>query len=182
MGRNELKHDTQKVEFTSKYIPKGYTWRVMAEGENHFKEEYKLGPIEYHVHTLFFREVGLKLPLWPLLVDFLIFTHLMLGQLNPNVIRIIGDIVALNKSHDIYLSLNDLRYYYSFTRGNYGYSLSTRNDAPSLVLALRDSHKGVDADVVGFLELDSTNKPIPCRASSPGLYIFTVLNFYMPVT
>lgn len=50
----------------------------MEEGESLFVEEYKLGPTEYPVHTLFFREAGLKLPLWPLLVDFLRFNRLML--------------------------------------------------------------------------------------------------------
>lgn len=33
------------------------------EGENLLEEEYKLGPNDYPVHTSFFREAGLRLPL-----------------------------------------------------------------------------------------------------------------------
>lgn len=63
MGKNALKIDAQKDEFASKYIPDGYTWRVTMEGENLLEEEYKLGLNDYPVHTSFFREVGLRLPL-----------------------------------------------------------------------------------------------------------------------
>lgn len=72
-------------------------WRTLKADENPFDEEYKLGPKEYPIHISFFREAGLWLPLWPFLVDFLRRTHLTLGQLSPNVIRIIGGINALNK-------------------------------------------------------------------------------------
>lgn len=83
MGINALQADAQKAEFAFKYILDGYTLRVMMEGENLFKEEYKLGPNDYPDHTSFFRETGLQLPLWPLLVNFLRYTNLTLGQLSP---------------------------------------------------------------------------------------------------
>lgn len=102
--------------------------------------------------------------------------------MSPNVIRIVGVIVALNKAHGTYLGLDDLRNCYSLLRGKYGYNLSTRSDGPSLVLALPDSHKGVDADAIvitGFLESDPINKPIPRRASSPDWHISIMFDFYV---
>lgn len=141
------------------YIPEGYTLRVMAKGKNLFEKEYKLGPTDYPVHTSFSKEVVPIMPLWPLLVDFFIFTCLTLGQLSPIIIRIIGGIVALNKAHGTYLGLHDPRYCYSFSRVRYGYSLSTRNNVSSLVLALPNSHKGVYTVIIiiGFLKPDPTN-------------------------
>lgn len=114
MGRNELKIDAQKAEFTSKFI-----LRVFLAG---YGEKGK--PLRRRIQTwfdriscphFFFREISLKLSLWPLLVDFFSFTRLTLSQLNPNVIRIMGGIVALNRAHGTYLRLDDLKYCYSLT-------------------------------------------------------------------
>ena len=89
-----------------------------------------MGPKDYPIHTSFFREAGLQLSLWPLLVDFLRCTHLTLGQLIPNVITIIGGIEALNKIHGTNLGLEEFKFCYPLNKGTYGYSLSARNDAP----------------------------------------------------
>ncbi|KAM7465075.1 hypothetical protein LguiB_012637 [Lonicera macranthoides] len=86
------------------------------------------------------------MPLWSLLVYFLKCTHIILGQLSPNIIRIIRDKDALNKIHGTNLGLDDVKYCYSFRKGMYGWSLKTRNHAPSLVLPLRDSYKGALKD------------------------------------
>lgn len=86
------------MEFTTKYIPKGLSWRTLKPNENPFIEEWKLGPNDYPIHTSLFNEAGLRLPLWPVMVDFIRYTHTTLGQLKPNVVRIIGIINALIKS------------------------------------------------------------------------------------
>lgn len=80
MGRYALIFDAKKAEFTIRYIPKGINWRLIEEDVNPFSEQYKLGPNEYPVHISFFKEGGLRLPLWPLLVDFIRCTNLTLGQ------------------------------------------------------------------------------------------------------
>lgn len=79
MGINDLVTNVQKAEFSTMYIPKGISWKVVGVDENLFVEEYKLGPKDYPIHTSLFKEVGIRLPLWPLLVDFLRCTHLTLG-------------------------------------------------------------------------------------------------------
>lgn len=79
--------------------------------------------------------------------------------------------MAINEAYGTYLGLDDPRQCCSLTRGKYGYNLNTRNDAPSLVFVLPDSHRGADVDAIiitGFLEPDPTNKPIPHRAFSLG--------------
>lgn len=51
--------------------------------------------------------------------------------ISPNVIKIIGGIVALNKIHGTSLGLNEMKYCYSLTRRTYGFSLKRRSGAPS---------------------------------------------------
>ena len=75
---------------------------------------------------------------------------------------------ALNKIHGIRLGLDELKLCYSLSKGTYGYSLSARNDARSLVLALPDSHKGPDEDVIiviSDIEPNQINEPVPRRSS-----------------
>lgn len=70
MGKNNLIIDTQIAEFTKKYIPKVLGWEPVKADQDPFEGEYKLSPKDYSIHTSFFREAGIWLPLWPLLVDF----------------------------------------------------------------------------------------------------------------
>lgn len=51
----------------------------MRANENLLVEKYKLGPKDYPIHTFFFKDAGLWLPLWPLLVYFLKCKHLALS-------------------------------------------------------------------------------------------------------
>lgn len=107
-----------------------------------------------------------------LLVYFLKCTHLTLGQLSPNVIRIIGGIEALNKIHRTNLGLDEFKLCYSLSRGTYGFNLRTTCTAPNLVLALPDSHKGSDKAAIiltGDVDPNPTKKPVPWKASRLGL-------------
>lgn len=83
MSRNALINDTQIVKFSKKYIPIELSLRPFLEGENPFSAIYELGPKDNQIHTSFFREASLRLPLWPLLIDFLRCTLLTLSQLSP---------------------------------------------------------------------------------------------------
>ena len=139
----------------------------MPEGENPFDPTFPLNPTEYPIHTSFFKEAGLQLPLWPLLVDFLRCTKLVLTQLSPNVIRIIGGIEVLNRNHGTDLGLDELKFCYALSHTKDGvYSINARSNAPSLVFALPDSHRGTDEDMIimiGDIEPDPINKPVPKR-------------------
>ena len=132
MGRNALINNTQTAEFARKDIPRELSWKPAPDGDDPIGALYNLGPKDYPIHISFFKQSDLWLPLWHLLVDFLRCTHLKLCQLSPNVIRIIGGINALNKNHGTDLGLEELKFCYSLSKCQYGYSLSTRNDAPSL--------------------------------------------------
>lgn len=100
-------------------------------------------------------------------MDFLRCTHLTLGQLSPNVIRIIGGIDALNRIHGTDLGLDELKFWYSLNKGSYSYNFGARNDAPSLVFAIPDSHKEVII-VIEEIESNPTNKLVPRRTLGPG--------------
>lgn len=57
--------------FSRKYIPQGISWKIPKESSNPFFDDHNLAPNEYLVHISFFKEVVLKLPFGPLMVDFL---------------------------------------------------------------------------------------------------------------
>lgn len=117
-----------------------------------------------------FKEAGLSLPFGPLMVDFLWCCKLTPSQLSPNGITIICGIERLNVIHGTSLRLEELQYCYSFRRQAYGFSLKVRNDSPSLVLALPDSHKGFDEDaiiLIGDIIPNPMYKLVPRRASGP---------------
>lgn len=78
--------------------------------------ESKLYPKDYPVHITFFKEAGLRLPFRSLLIDFLRVTHLTLGQLTPNVPRIVLGIDELNRIHCTHLGLDELKFCYTLSR------------------------------------------------------------------
>lgn len=87
----------------------------------------------------------------------------------------------MNKIHGTNLGLDELKLYYSFSKGSRGYNLSARNDDPSLVLSLPNSHKGAFYDVIivaNDIELNPNNKPVPPRASGFGLYTSHITSLY----
>lgn len=43
MGRHALIFEAQQVEFTTKYIPKGLSLKILEKDENPLAEEYKFG-------------------------------------------------------------------------------------------------------------------------------------------
>lgn len=76
-------------------------WRVSAKGENLFKNlTHGITPI----YTSFFMESGLRLPHEPLLVDFLRDTHLHIGQLATNTVRVILGVAKMNMRFNILMS------------------------------------------------------------------------------
>ena len=78
----------------------------------------------------------------------------------------------MNRAHGTDLGLEELKFCYSLSLTKVGvYSISTRSDAPSLVLGLPDSHRGFDEDMIlvtGNIEPDPINKQIPKRPIGPG--------------
>lgn len=81
-----------------------------------------------------------------------------------SVSKVIGGIEKFNKIHGTSLGLEELKFCYSLNRQTYGYSLLARNNAPSLVLDLPNSHKGTNDDVViliGDIVPNPLYKPIP---------------------
>ena len=81
MAEYSFTNKIQKIEFETKNFPEGFQWRTLREGENPFfgAGKDKLGPKECPIHISFFKEAGLRLHFWPLLVDFLIYTKFVLG-------------------------------------------------------------------------------------------------------
>lgn len=61
----------------------------------------------------FFKEVGLRLPLGPLIVNFLRYCNMSLDLLAVNFVWIISGIEKLNEVHGTNLGLIEFQYYYS---------------------------------------------------------------------
>lgn len=90
MGKYDLT-EASRLAFEDMYIPNEVVWRDYGDNEDPFRGSPtgSMPENQYPIFISFFRVAGLRLPLHPLLVDFLREIRFHLCQLTPNVIRII---------------------------------------------------------------------------------------------
>ena len=106
------------------------------------------------------------------MVEFLRHCNLTLGLLAVNSVRIICGIEKLNEIQWTSLGLTEQQCCYSFNWQTYGYYLKVKNDAPNLVLALRDSQRECDEDeiiLIGDIVPNPLYKPVPWCGHGPSL-------------
>lgn len=132
----------------------------------------------YPIYTLFFMQVGLKIPFDPLLANFLYKTRLHVAQLSPNTVKIILRIAKLNRCYGLNLEFHNIRYCYNLgaSKKDKKWNLKARVQSPSLVEALPDSHKYMYNDIIiiltkGNVEPGPVNKPVPRQFGASGLYL-----------
>lgn len=127
----------------------------------------------YLIYTSYFLQAGLRIPLYPLLVDFLHRTRLHISQLAPNSVRTILGITEINRRFGTQLDFWDIKYYYcfGFSKLERIWNLKGRIGAPAFVLGLWDSCKYMYSDTVIIkenVELDLSKHPVPQHHHSPG--------------
>src|SRR3984885_10820485 len=120
MKRRILVTTEEREEFGANYIPVGLTWRICEDGEDPF-ESLEIG--DTPIYASFFVEAGLRIPLAPLLIEFLRFTNLHLCQLAPNTLRIILGVVEINRILGTNLGMDELRFCYCLSKTGQNYCL-----------------------------------------------------------
>jgi hypothetical protein len=92
-------------------------------------------------------EGGVRIPMHPLFIQFLIHFRLSPFQCVPNVFRIVMESAVLNEKLGLNLTVHDIAYVYSLQMtGRDQYTLVARNSNRKLVTRLPDSSKGRDED------------------------------------
>ena len=92
-------------------------------------------------------EGGVRIPMHPFLIQFLIHFRLSPLQCVSNVFRIVMGTAVLMEKLDLNLTMHDITYVYSFqTTDRDQYTLVARNFDRKLVTGLSDSSKGGDED------------------------------------
>ena len=92
-------------------------------------------------------EGGVRIPMHPFLIQFLIHFRLSPLQCVPNVFRIVMGTAILMEKLGLNLTVHDITYVYSLqTTGRDQYTLVTRNSDRKLVTRLPDSSKVRDED------------------------------------
>lgn len=146
MGQFALRTSERIQEFGQLYIPKGLTWH-----ENNPRESPYDGPIRsgtYPIRISFFTQVGLRLPLDTLIVQFPKAIRLHLGQVTLNVIRIILGVAKLNRRFNMSLGLYEIMYFYFLNCSRGKWNLKARVNSPSLIEGLPSSHKSMYDDII----------------------------------
>ena len=155
----------------------------------------KLGLVAgtYPIYTSYFFQARLRIPFDPLLVDFLHRTHLHIGHLAPNAVRIILSIAKINRRFGMQLDFWDIKYYYDLRHSSAEkrWNLMRRSGVPPLVFRLWDSYKYMYSDIVvikGPVEPDPEGHPVPKFFGAPGssffrltsnVYVFSFFGFLM---
>jgi hypothetical protein len=92
-------------------------------------------------------EGGVRIPMHPFLIQFLIHFRLSPFQCVPNVFKIVMGTAVLMEKLSLNLTVHDITYVYSLqTTGRDQYTLVARNSDRKLVTGLPDSSKSRDED------------------------------------
>lgn len=173
MGKWTLETSAKRLAFEDEFIPDGLARKECDKEDNPFEITLDRDILEgeYLIYTSFFKLAGLKLPFGPLLVDFLRKIKFHVGQLTPNVIRIILGTTEINRHFNLNLGINEIKYCYSIGLTDEKWNLKARPHSPSIVEGLSSSYKGYYNDIVGIMgdvEPDPKNKLVPKQFDYPG--------------
>ena len=164
MGQYALLTEKQKKDFEKTYLPPGYTWEVCKDDVDPFKPTWS--GEGFPVFISMFKEAGLRLPLDPLLCEYLRETKLSLGNCGLNVVRVVLSVAEMNRRFGLELGREEINYCYQLIYGDkdQGWYIRNRTKAPQLVKALPTSQKGKYDDIVIIKSgrvIDDTSRPLP---------------------
>ena len=97
MGRFALVTEEKKRQFHAKFLPDGLKWEEYCGSDDLIQGKLEFVAGTYPIYTSYFFQAGLRIPFNPLLVDFLHRTHLHIGHVAPNAVRIILGIAEINR-------------------------------------------------------------------------------------
>ena len=146
MGKLKKLVETKEAmeKFIADYrIPPNMSLRYCKEGEWHLKR--RTG--EMVILLLAFIEGSVRIPMRPVMRDYLRHFQLAPTQCVTNMFRILGCVDALNEKMGLRLTHHDVNWCYNLQhlRGK-SYYMKTRDDRVRLIQCLPESSKGLNKD------------------------------------
>ena len=146
MGKLKKLVETKEVmeKFIADYcIHPNVGLRYCEEGEWHFRRNEG----EVVIPLIAFIEGGMRIPLGPVMRDYLRHFRLAPTQCTANMFRILGCVDALKEKMGLRLTHHDVNWCYNLQnlRGK-SYYLKTRDDKVRLIQCLPETSKGLNKD------------------------------------
>jgi len=168
MGRFKSLVDSEEgmEKFRTDYkIPPNVGLKYCKEGEWHFLRQVG----EVVIPMIAFIEGGVRIPMGPVMRDYLRFVKLAPTQCIPNVFRILRCVETLNEKMGLRLTHHDVNWVYNLhhLKGK-GYYLKTRPPEIRLIQCLPESSKGLNKDFLIVSGEWHDGIPCPTEEGQPG--------------
>ena len=168
MGKLKKLVETKEAmeKFIADYrIPLNVGLRYCEEGEWHFRRNTG----EVVIPLLAFIEGGVRIPMGPVMRDYLRHFRLALTQCAANVFRILGCVDALNEKMGLRLTHHDVNWCYNLQhlKGK-SYYMKTRDDKVRFIQCLPESSKGLNKDFLIVSGEWHDGLPCPIVEGEPG--------------
>ena len=153
-------------KFIAEYrIPINVGLRYYKEGEWHIMRQKG----EVVIPIIVFLEGGMRIPMGPVMRDYLRHFRLAPIQCAVNVFRILGCVDALNEKMGLRLTHHDINWCYNLQhlKGK-SYYMKVRDDMVRLIQCLPESSIGLNKDFLIVLGAWHDGLPCPTKEGTPG--------------
>ena len=144
-------------------IPSTVGLRYCKEGEWHFMRQGG----EVVIPIIAFLEGSMRIPMEPVMRDYLRHFRLDPVQCAVNVFRILGCVDALNKKMGLRLTHHDVNWCYNLHLKGKSYYMKTRDDKVQLIQCLPESNKGLNKDFLIVSGAWHDGLPCPIEEGAP---------------
>ena len=168
MGRFKklVKSEEAMEKFVVDYtIPNNVDLRYCKEGDWHIMRREG----EVVILIIAFLERGMRLPMRPVVMDYLRHFRLAPIQCTVNIFRILGSVDALNEQMGLRLTYHDVNWCYNlqYLKGK-TYYMKARDERVCLIQCLPESSKGLNKDFLIVSGAWHDGLPCPVKEGEPG--------------
>ena len=168
MGRFKKLVETEEAmeKFVADYkIPDYVGLRYYKEGDWHIMRREG----EVVIPIIAFLEGGMRLPMRPMVKDYLRHFRLAPIQYAVNMFRILGSVDALNEQMGLRLTHHDVNWCYNlqYLKGK-TYYMKVRDERVRLIQCLPESSKGLNKDFLIMSGAWHDGLPCPVKEGEPG--------------
>ena len=168
MGRFKRLVESEEAmeKFIADYrIPNTVGLKYCKEGEWHFMKQEG----EVVILIIAFLEGGMRIPMGPVMKDYLRHFRLAPIQCAVNVFRVLGCVDALNEKIGLRLTHHDINWCYNLQhlKGK-SYYMKARDDKVQLIQCLPESSKGLNKDFLIVSRARHDDLPYPTKEGAPG--------------
>ena len=160
-----VKSEEAMEKFIADYrIPSNIGLRYCKEGEWHFMGQRG----EVVIPIIAFLEGGMRIPMGPVMRDYLRHFRLAPTQCAINVFRILGYVDALNEKMGLRLTYHDVNWCHNLQhlKGK-SYYIKARDDKVQLIQCLPESSKGLNKDFLIVSGAWHDGLPCPIEEGAP---------------